>query len=188
MYLSKAEILAIYQLALTIAKKVFHLLKVASAQSYFAIKTREAETVIPAQNERLRELELELELAKVKERFFDKRKAVKDLQGDAVLALLDGNPDCVVEIHSPTLEVIDRTDGNHFKGQSLTQLNKEIHSRFGVSFKSGEALKRWLEKNGYGYLLEKTQRPVSVDVVPEKNREEILSVIRNGRQQLLLGK
>ena len=161
--------------------------EVAAAQSYFAVKTREAETVVPAQNDRLRELELELELAKTKERFFEKRKAVKDVQGDAVLALLDGNPDCVVEVETPTLEVINKECGSHFKGQSLAQLNKEIYNRFGVKFKSGKALKRWLEKNGYGYLLEKAQRPIDVDVIPSNNHEEVLKIIQNGKRQLLIG-
>lgn len=40
--------------------------EIAAAQSYFAVKTREAETVIPKQIDRIRELELELELTKAK--------------------------------------------------------------------------------------------------------------------------
>jgi hypothetical protein len=39
---------------------------VALAQGYFAIKTRQAEVIIPAQNERLLDLELELQLVKAK--------------------------------------------------------------------------------------------------------------------------
>ena len=37
--------------------------EIAMAQSYFAIKTREAEVIIPAKNDRIRELELMVQLA-----------------------------------------------------------------------------------------------------------------------------
>jgi hypothetical protein len=51
---------------------------IASAQSYFAIKTREAEVVIPAQQDRIRELELELELAKALTQKAIAEKAILD--------------------------------------------------------------------------------------------------------------
>jgi hypothetical protein len=40
--------------------------EIASAQTYFAVKTREAEVLVPLQNDRIRELELEIELEKAK--------------------------------------------------------------------------------------------------------------------------
>jgi hypothetical protein len=52
--------------------------EIASAQSYFAIKTREAETVIPAQVDTIRELELRLQLAQVEHNRLIAEKAVLD--------------------------------------------------------------------------------------------------------------
>lgn len=48
------------------------------AKHYFAIKTREAETVIPAQNDRVRELELELQLVQAQTQKFLAEKNVLD--------------------------------------------------------------------------------------------------------------
>jgi hypothetical protein len=52
--------------------------EIASAQSYFAIKTREAEVVIPAQNDHIRELELRLQLAQAETQKALAEKAVLD--------------------------------------------------------------------------------------------------------------
>lgn len=52
--------------------------EVAAARRYFATKTREAEIVIPAQNDRLRELELQLQLSRSETQRSLAEKAVLD--------------------------------------------------------------------------------------------------------------
>ena len=52
--------------------------EIASAQSHFAIKTREAEVVIPAQNDLIRELELRLQLAQAEAQKALAEKSVLD--------------------------------------------------------------------------------------------------------------
>ena len=50
--------------------------EIAAAQTYFATKAREAEVVIPAQAERLKELELELQLIKAKQKLIDTKHLI----------------------------------------------------------------------------------------------------------------
>lgn len=52
--------------------------EIAAAQAYFAVKTREAETVIPAQIDRIKELELELALVQAQTQKALAEKAVLD--------------------------------------------------------------------------------------------------------------
>jgi hypothetical protein len=49
--------------------------EIAAAQAYFVAKTREAETIIPVQSDRIRELELELEVVKAKRKLVDAETA-----------------------------------------------------------------------------------------------------------------
>jgi len=86
---------------------------------------------IESQKEQIeqRKLELQLELVKTNERYFDKRKSVAEMHGKPFLALIDGNSDAVVEIEKPTLEVVDERHNVSFKGQTLNQLRKEIGKR-----------------------------------------------------------
>ena len=122
--------------------------EVASAKKYFAIKTREAEVVIPAQSEALRQLEMQLELAKTQERLANSQHkllaTVHLLEtvapGLAPLAL--GRPDAVITRN----EYIERTITNNgtFEGVGITYIQK----RFG--FKTTKAAWNWLETIGYG--------------------------------------
>jgi len=123
-------------------------LEIASAQAYFVAKTREAETVIPQQSDRLRELEMQLELARTQERLSNSQHkllaTVHLLEtvapGLAPLAL--GRPDAIITRN----EYIERTITNAgtFEGVGITYIQR----RFG--FKSTKAAWDWLDSIGYG--------------------------------------
>ncbi len=122
--------------------------EIAAAQTYFAVKTREAETVVPAQNDRIRELELQLELAKVQERLSNSQSkllaTVHLLEtvspGLAPLAL--GKADAVVE----RIEYVDRTitDQGTYEGVGITYIQKKY------GFKTTKAAWVWLDSVGCG--------------------------------------
>lgn len=50
--------------------------EIAAAQTYFAVKTREAEVVTPIQSDRIKELELALELRKAEQKLLDTRNTI----------------------------------------------------------------------------------------------------------------
>ncbi len=56
-------------------------IQVAEAKKYFALKTRQAEVLIPQQNERIRELELMAEISRNERYLLDKRSRIMDVHG-----------------------------------------------------------------------------------------------------------
>lgn len=168
--------------------------EVASAQYYFAIKTREAETVVPAQSEHLKELELQLEIEKNKtkqieaqEKFFERSNEIYKLHGVQVTAFLRGDEDSVVEVEKPMIEIINKKDNSKYRGQTLKQVTEYAKQKYGVQFKTGKELKDFLECHKKDHLIDKIQRTVVVDYVPENNLKEVYQFLEKTRQQKLLG-
>lgn len=160
---------------------------IAQAQSYFAVKTREAEVIIPAQNDRLRELELinenmrmQLEISRLQ----DNRIA---LHGLPIALMLEGKADAVVEVEKKTLEVIDERHNVRFRGQSLTQIKETLQNKHGIRLKSGADVLRTLKQLGLEHLVCQTLRSISSDYVPEENLKTVYQAITNGDRQLMLG-
>ena len=140
--------------------------------------------VIPAQSERIRELELELELTKAKTYYMDRRDAIRLIHGAEVLALLDGRPDIVIEKVEKVTETIICKDGRNvnFEGRSTAELGKEL------GFKTGKELERWLEKNGHSHLVCQGLRVNQASYIPTENLKEVKQLFsRHKNRQLLIG-
>ena len=131
--------------------------EIAAAQAYFAVKTREAETVIPAMSAELLKLEAE-------NRNMDKKLQVYEAQQKTLAAagLLAMSAPAIAEaILLPGVTVIekvehiDRTVIVDTSGRVVSQLDgvgiTSIQKQFG--FKSTKAAWAWLESIGYGILL-----------------------------------
>ncbi|MGL4881375.1 MAG: BRO family protein [Waterburya sp.] len=161
--------------------------EIAAAQTYFAIKTHEAETVIPQQNERIRELELESQIARDRKYILDKSSAIVQLHGAPMLALMLGNSNAVVEIKETITESIVCRDGKSvsFVGKSLAELAKKY------GFKTGKEFERWLESVGGSYLVDHGLRVVGADYVQTENLAMVARLFAeyrtNSNRQLLLG-
>lgn len=159
------------------------------------------EQVIPAQSTRIRELELELELARAKEnaaraeesaarsqeRLVQTTQAIAALHGTGTLALILGKPDAVVErLTEVEKTVLVNQSGKPLKtyrGLSKTKLAR----RYG--FKKPQDLVNWLESIGKLDLLQPglTAAPcqyVPIEYVPELDR---LWTSRLGVRQRLIG-
>jgi len=165
-------------------------IEIAAAQSYFAIKTREAETVIPAQNDRLRELELELELAKTQNALaINQSKLLATVQlletlspGLAPLAL--GRADAIVERVEYVERVIDRNSDRVTEGVGISYIAK----RFG--FKSTRQAWAWLDSIGFGKdsgLWESQLSAVENFKLPKEMLSELAKKFKKGVRQLNLG-
>jgi len=98
-----------------------------------------------------------------------------------------GYRDQVVEVEKPTVEVIDQKHNISFRGQTLKQIADHLKKTFGIEFKSGVALKRYLEENNAGHLIAQTPRSVLQDYVPEDHLEQVYSIAKSANRQLLLG-
>lgn len=153
------------------------------------------EQIIPAQSNRIRELELELEVARAQdsaarsqERLIQVSQAIATLHGAGMLGLILGKPEAVVE---PPPTVIEKTilvnqSGRPVKtylGLSKTKLAK----RYGM--KKPQDLVNWLQSVGKADLIQPgiTAAPcqfVPFEFVPELDR---LWASRQGSRQRLLG-
>jgi len=161
--------------------------EVAAAQSYFAVKAREAETVIPAQNDRIRELELSNENYRLKASDADRQDNRIALHGLPIALLLEGKSDAIVEVEKPTLEVIDDRHNVRFKGQTLKQFAEYLAATTGRKFKSGADVKRALERMGRADLIDPAPRSVLVDYISEDKLTEARQILTNGDRQTLIG-
>lgn len=160
--------------------------EIAHAQSYFAVQTRKAETVIPAQNDRIRELELENENLRLRKGENDRQDFRLGAYGLATTLLLEGKGDAVVEIDRTILEVIDANSGVKFSGQTTKQLADYLNKNGGRSFKSGAELERELEKLGRADLVDTVPRKALQPFISKENLSEACKLLINNRQQQLL--
>lgn len=124
--------------------------EIAMAQSYFAIKTREAEIIIPDQNDELEALRLRVQLAEAErdaaiaqKNLLDKREAVLSFHAATPAALILGAT--VITDKTPIEKVIDYNSGRTFEGVGIQAIAKKLG--FG---KNTKACWQWLESIGYG--------------------------------------
>lgn len=160
--------------------------EVKSAKHYFAIQTRKAEIVIPAQNDRLVELQAELAIQTA----INHRMAIQDariaMHGLNTTLLLEGKSDSIVEVDRPILEVIDAQSGAKFEGQTTKQLADYLNKNGGRSFKSGAELERELNKLGRADLVDTVPRKTLQPFISKQNLSEACKLLVNNRQQQLL--
>jgi hypothetical protein len=146
-----------------------------------------AKQIIPIQNDRIRELELEvksLELMRDREIRQDTRIS---LHGIVTTLLLEGKSDSVVEIEKPTIEVIDNRNNTSYNGQTLTQIKEFVSKKYGIKFKSGADIKRLLESEKMGHTIAQTPRTILSDYVPKEHCQLVVDLILKQERQLLLG-
>ena len=160
--------------------------EIASAQAYFAIKTREAETVIPQLSENIESLRLALEIEKQRNKGRELDSAMITLHGVAAVLAVRGLSDQIVEIDRPVLEVIDERCGDRRRGMTLKQINDYLLKTTGDNFKNGSVLKKYLEQKA-PELIDQVQRPINQDWVHEDNINEVIKLLKNRPKQMLIG-
>lgn len=148
---------------------------------------------VPQQNDRIRELELANENMRLMLEWANRQDNRIALHGLPIALMLEGKSDAVVEVEKPTIEVFDDKDGQQVKyvGQTCAQLKEYMKSRYGINFKSGEDVKRVLEKieaqTGES-LLGTTPRKIITSYVPSENSEKAIAYLRDVKSwQMLLG-
>ena len=143
--------------------------------------------VIPAQNDHIRELELQNEVLSKQLSLRQLDHTMLVMHGKETVLALRGMADQIVETEKPTIEVIDERHNVALKGQTLVQVKEYVEKRFGLKFKSGAEVKRFLERKGEGHLIAQTPRSILADYVPEENLASVYRLLQEGKRQMLLG-
>lgn len=145
-----------------------------------------AKQVIPAQNDRIRELELENENLKLRRHENDRQDFRLTAYGIQTTLLLEGKADSIIEVDRPILEVIDANSGARFEGQTTKQLADYLNKNGGRSFKSGAELERELNKLGRADLVDTVPRKTLQPFISKANLQEACKLLVNNRQQQLI--
>jgi DNA-damage-inducible protein D len=163
--------------------------EVAAAQSYFAIKTFEAEVIIPKQNDELEVLRLRVQLAEAErdaaiaqKNLLDTRKAVTEMGNQTVSALILGAT--VITDKTPVERTI-MPDGRVFEGVGIQAIAKKLG--FG---KNTQACWQWLESIGYGKNTDHWEKQLTAVEHHKLNPDaydNILTKWNNGIRQRFVG-
>ena len=137
-------------------------------------------TVIPAQNEELETLRLQ-----VKVRELDNTMLV--LHGKETVLALRGLSNQIVQSDRPILEVVNKKTGQHFSGQTCKQVAEYVQKRTGKKLKSGADVERFLRTVGRDDLIEYVERPGWQACIPKANLSEVYDLLTDGDRQRLIG-
>ncbi|NEZ57714.1 BRO family protein [Adonisia turfae] len=119
---------------------------IAAAQAYFAAKTREAETVVPAQNAELEKLRLQLALSQSQERLASASQMLANIN-PALPAITFGKHDAVIEVEKPVTVILDAHGrAEKYDGVTITDLSKRYG--FGKGKKANDACRQWISSMG----------------------------------------
>ena len=165
--------------------------EVAAAKKYFALKTREAETVIPAQQAKIRELELMVRLkeaeataAVANKQLMDTRYSVIQLRGSESLATSLILGATVVQVDNVVEKVIDKASGRTYDGIGIAEIAKRL------GFRKTQECWQCLESIGYGKDTEVWELQLSAVEHHKLNRnalDDIIKLWNQGKRQRLIG-
>lgn len=160
--------------------------EIAAAQSYFAVKTYEAEKAVPQLTAEIERLKLQLEVTRENNRLLDKIQwfeAVSPGLAPVALGMSDRTIETIVEVqhHVKVNEVGKVVD--QCKGQSKTSVAKSL------GMKKPAELVAWLRSIGREDLLQEGFAVVPFEYVTYENLQEIrrLWAGQKGNRQKLLG-
>lgn len=168
--------------------------EVAAAKKYFATKTREAEVIIPAQNERLLMMQLENENLKLANENMRIQQNILGLQNDmlilhgapTVLALA-GKSDQVVELEKEVTVIVEPETGKIDKIMTADQLKKFVASRTGQKLPSLKWFADKLREAGRDDLLIPVTRHSTSEYPKPDLIDEAMQVVYGNQRQQLIG-
>jgi DNA-binding Lrp family transcriptional regulator len=160
---------------------------VKAAKHYFAVKTREAEVVIPQQSDRLRELELQNQILsqQLQLRQLDHNMLV--MHGKETVLALRGMADQLVREEIKTTEVVEPDTGRCTNILSASQLKEAIYKRTGQKIKSMKQVTDALRKAGRDDLLVPVRRSQVAEYVQPDALDEVIQVVFRSKRQMLIG-
>jgi hypothetical protein len=160
---------------------------VAMAQGYFALQTRKAEVVIPVQNDRIRELELEVQVLQLRKDVTLMQDARLALHGFQTLLMLEGRPDAIVTIEVPVTEVVNFSENTTDRILSAEQLKAEVKKRTGQNLKSMKQFTDALRKAGRDDLMVPVTRAATSEYITPERLDEAIGIVYGKSRQGLIG-
>lgn len=162
-------------------------LEVASAKKYFAIKTREAEVVIPAQQQAIAELDKQVELLKLQLELRKLDNTMVTLHGAELVLALRGKQDQIVRIEQTVTEVVNPKTQTSERILTSEQLKQIIKQNTGQTIPSMKWFAEKLREKGRDDLLVPVTRHQTSEYVKPETLAEAIAVVFDQGRQLLLG-
>lgn len=161
--------------------------EVKAAKHYFVVKTRQAEVIIPAQSDRLRELEAELLLERERNKRIDRQDSMLKLHGREVVLALSGCTDAIVREQVKVTEVINLNTGSNDVFLSAEQTKAEVQRRTGQKVKSLKSFTDTIRKAGRDDLLIAVTRPATSEYIHPDRLDEAIAIVYGKNRQKLIG-
>lgn len=157
------------------------------AKHYFAVKTREAETVIPQLSAEIQTLQLMLDLEREQNLGKHIDNTMLQLHGDRVVLALRGKSNLIVEKEIVVTEVVNPASGASTRILTADQLKKAIKDRTGQNLKSLKDFADTLRKAGRDDLLVPVTRSQTYEYVSPSKLDEAISIVFGDFRQKLIG-
>jgi phage regulator Rha-like protein len=143
-------------------------------------------TVIPAQNDRIRELELEVRLAELRNNMVNTTSTLVTLHGEALGLAIAGFDGQVVEVKIPVTEVLNPVTGDCKQFLDAKQLVSEVQRRSGQKVKSNADFIRKLKLANRDDLILPVTRNATCEYVTADKLDEAIDVVYGKCKQQLL--
>lgn len=168
--------------------------EIAAAQSYFAVKTREAEVVIPAQNTALAEMDKQIEILKLQNENLNATLELRRLDntmltmhGAELVLTLRGKSDQIVRVEQTVTEVVNPKTQTSDRILTAEQLKKIIKQNTGQTIPSMKWFTDKLREKGRDDLLVPVTRNATSEYVTPETLAEAISAVFGDNRQMLLG-
>lgn len=152
---------------------------------YYLECERIVKAVIPAQNDRLREIELELQLQKAKNEGLTLKNSLVSIHGKELALRLMGDSEAIVEVKTVVTEVVEPVTGRSIEILTAEQLKRLVKERTGQNLKSLRWLTEQIRKAGRDDLLVAVTRHNTNEYPIPERLDEVLSVVYRDRQKLI---
>lgn len=168
--------------------------EIASAQSYFAIKAREAEVIIPAQSQAMAEMDKQIEILKLQNENLNATLQLRHLDnnmltmhGAELVLTLRGKADQIVRVEQTVTEVVNSKTQSSERILTAEQLKKIVKQNTGQTIPSMKWFTDKLREKGRDDLLVPVTRHQISEYVTPETLAEAISLVFGENRQLLLG-
>jgi hypothetical protein len=141
---------------------------------------------VPAQHDRIRELELEVEFQKLKNEHSSLQNSMMLMHGKSAVLALAGKSDQLVKVETEITEVVNPDTGSRVKILTADQLKTVIKERTGQKLVSLKWFAEQLRALGRDDLLVPVSRShITEYPIPDKVDEAISLIYQSNRQKLI---
>lgn len=146
-----------------------------------------AKQIIPVQNARIQEMQIEIELLKLRKDVTAMQDARLALHGFQTLLMLEGRPGAVVTIEVPVTEVVNFSENTTDRILSAEQLKSEVQKRTGQKLKSMKQFTDALRKAGRDDLMKPVTRAATSEYITPERLDEAIGIVYGKSRQGLIG-